>query len=55
MGTTVNAKLAGQIAQDSEVQLVPFYTGSLGPADSGVETYLDLIRYDTTAIIEALK
>lgn len=55
VGTTVNAKLAEQIAQDSEVQLVSLYTGSLGPAGSGVETYLDLIRYDTTAIVEALK
>jgi ABC-type Zn uptake system ZnuABC Zn-binding protein ZnuA len=52
---TVNPKLAEQVAQDTGVDLVPLYSGSLGAPGSGVETYILLIRYDTKAIVEALK
>ena len=55
VGTTVNPKLAEQVARDSGLQLVPLYTGSLGQAGSGAESYLDLIRTNTIAIVEALK
>jgi ABC-type Zn uptake system ZnuABC Zn-binding protein ZnuA len=55
VGTTVNPKLAEQVARDSGIQLVPLYTGSLGQAGSGVESYLDFIRANTMAIVEALK
>ncbi|MDX1523284.1 MAG: zinc ABC transporter substrate-binding protein, partial [Anaerolineae bacterium] len=51
VGTTVNPALARQVAADTAIQLVPLYTGSLGEAGSGAETYLDLIRYNTTAIV----
>ncbi|HEY85504.1 MAG TPA: zinc ABC transporter substrate-binding protein, partial [Chloroflexi bacterium] len=44
-----------QVAQDTGVNLLKLYTGSLGPAGSGVETYLDYIRYNTSAIVEGLK
>jgi ABC-type Zn uptake system ZnuABC Zn-binding protein ZnuA len=53
--STVNPKLAEQVAQDTGVKLVPLYTGSLGGPGSGVESYIELIRYDVTAIVEALK
>ncbi len=55
VGTTVKAKLAEQVAQDAGIQLVPLYTGSLGETGSGAETYLDYIRYNTRAIVAALK
>ena len=55
VGTTVNPVLAERVAEDSGIQLVPLYTGSLGKAGSGAETYLDYIRYNTKAIVEALK
>jgi ABC-type Zn uptake system ZnuABC Zn-binding protein ZnuA len=55
VGTTVNPALAQQVAEDSEVQLVPLYSDSLGAPGSGAETYLDYMRYNTTAIVEALK
>lgn len=55
VGNTVNPILARQIAADTGVKLVPLYTGSLGPAGSGAESYLDYIRYNTTAIVEALR
>jgi ABC-type Zn uptake system ZnuABC Zn-binding protein ZnuA len=55
VGTTVNPVLAAQVAEDTGIKLIPLYTGSLGQAGSGVETYVDLIRYNTTAIVTALK
>jgi manganese/iron transport system substrate-binding protein len=53
--STVNPKLAEQVARDSGVQLVPLYTGSLGGPGSGAASYIELMRYDTRAIVEALK
>ena len=55
VGTTVNPTLAQRLADDTDIKLVPLYTGSLGQAGSGVESYLDFIRYNTTAIVNALK
>jgi manganese/iron transport system substrate-binding protein len=54
VGTTVNPSLVQQVAADTGVQLVTLYTGSLGPPGSGVETYVDYIRYNTTAIVDGL-
>jgi ABC-type Zn uptake system ZnuABC Zn-binding protein ZnuA len=53
--STVNPKLAEQVARDTGVQLVPLYTGSLGGPGSGAETYIELMRYDVNAIVEALQ
>jgi ABC-type Zn uptake system ZnuABC Zn-binding protein ZnuA len=53
--STVNPKLAEQVAQDTGVQLVPLYTGSLGGPGSGAETYIELMRYDVNTIVEALR
>jgi ABC-type Zn uptake system ZnuABC Zn-binding protein ZnuA len=53
--TTVNDRLADQVAQDTGIQLVQLYTGSLGGPGSGAESYVDMMRYDVTAIAEALK
>ena len=55
VGVSVNPNLAEQVTADTGTQLVPLYTGSLGPAGSGAETYVDYIRYNTTSIVEALK
>lgn len=54
VGSTVNPALAQRLADDTGIQLVTLYTGSLGPEGSGAETYLDYIRYNTTAIVDAL-
>jgi ABC-type Zn uptake system ZnuABC Zn-binding protein ZnuA len=55
VGTTVNAVLSNRLAEDTGINVVPLYTGSLGVPGSGAETYLDFIRYNTTAIVKALK
>ena len=53
--STVNPKLAQQVAQDTGIKLVPLYTGSLGPPGSGAETYILMMRYDVSHIVEALR
>jgi len=51
----VNPATSSQVAQDTGVKLVPIYSGSLGEPGSGAETYLDWMRYNVNAIVEALK
>ncbi len=53
--STVNPKLVQQVAEDTAVELIPLYSGSLGKPGSGAETYVLLIRFDTEAIVDALK
>ena len=53
--STVNPKLAEQVAADTGVKLVALYSGSLGEPGSGAETYILLIRYDVGAIASALR
>jgi ABC-type Zn uptake system ZnuABC Zn-binding protein ZnuA len=55
VGTTISSALAERVAEDTGIQLVSLYTESLGGAGSSAETYLDYIRYNTNAIVEALK
>jgi ABC-type Zn uptake system ZnuABC Zn-binding protein ZnuA len=52
---TVNPRLAQQVANDTGIELLTLYTGSLGGPGSGAESYIELIRYDVTAIVEALQ
>jgi ABC-type Zn uptake system ZnuABC Zn-binding protein ZnuA len=54
VGTTVNPSLANQVAEDTGTQLVRLYTGSLGPEDSEVETYVAYTCHNTLAIVQAL-
>lgn len=53
--STVSPKLVQQVAEDTAVKLIPLYSGSLGEPGSGAETYIRLIRFDTEAIVDALK
>jgi manganese/iron transport system substrate-binding protein len=53
--STVNPKLAQQVAEDTGTALVPLYSGSLGGPGSGAETYIELIRTDINAIVDALR
>ena len=55
VGNTVNPNLAERVAEDTGVELVFFYTGSLSAADGDAPTYLDYLRYNTTVFVEALK
>jgi zinc/manganese transport system substrate-binding protein len=54
--TTEPVELAGAIASEvgHEVEVIQLYTGSLGEAGSGAETYLDMMRASTDSIVDAL-
>jgi len=55
VGSTVNPTLAQQIASDTGVKLVEFYTESLGDKDSGVDTYINFMKKNVQLIIDGLK
>ena len=55
VGNTVNPGLGERVAEDTGVELVFFYTGSLSPADGEVPTYLEYLRYNTNVFVNALK
>lgn len=55
VGTTVNPSLAQRIAEDTGVRLVFLYTGSLSEKGGPADTYLSFMRYNVSAIVEALK
>jgi ABC-type Zn uptake system ZnuABC Zn-binding protein ZnuA len=55
--TTSNINLAETLADEvgEDVTVVTLYTESLGDQDSPAATYLDYMRYNVTAIVEALR
>ncbi len=53
VGNTVNPQLARQVAADTGVALIPIYTGSLSGPDGPAATYLDMMRYNVRAIVQA--
>jgi len=55
VGTTVNPALARQVAEDTGIQLVFVYTGSLSEPGGRADSYLDYMRFNTNAIVEALE
>ncbi len=55
VGNTVNSNLAERIAEDTGVKIVYFYTGSLSAPDGEAGSYLDYLRYNTKAFVNALK
>ncbi|MFQ6102551.1 MAG: metal ABC transporter solute-binding protein, Zn/Mn family [Anaerolineae bacterium] len=55
VGTTVNPGLAQQVAEDTGARVVFLYTGSLSEPGGPADSYLALMRYDVSAIVDALK
>jgi ABC-type Zn uptake system ZnuABC Zn-binding protein ZnuA len=55
VGENVNPDLSRQIAMDTGVNLVFLYTGSLSDEDGGAPTYIEMMRYNVTTIVEALR
>ena len=54
--TIVSDTLAERISEEAGAEIVyGLYTGSLSDPDGDAGTYLDLMRYNTMAIVEALK
>jgi len=54
VGSTVNSDLAERVAEETGVQLVPIYTGSLSESGGPAANYLDFMRTNVTAIVNAL-
>ena len=49
-------RLARRVAEETGAKLVPgLYTGSLGESGGEAGTYIDLMRHNTTIIVEALR
>lgn len=54
VGTTVNPGLSERVATDTGIEMVTLYTDSLSEAEGPAATYLELMRYNTHAIVHAL-
>jgi manganese/iron transport system substrate-binding protein len=55
VSVSVNQDLARRITEDTGTQLVFVHTGSLTEPGGTADSYIDLIRYDVNAIVEALR
>jgi ABC-type Zn uptake system ZnuABC Zn-binding protein ZnuA len=55
VGVEANQALSSRVAQDTGVRLVPIYAGSLSPADGPASSYVQLMLYNVSAIVGALK
>jgi manganese/iron transport system substrate-binding protein len=55
VGNTVNPNLAQRVADDTGTRMIPIFTGSLSDVDGPAPNYLDYVRFNTRAILEALK
>lgn len=55
IGFSITPGLAQSVAADTGVQLVTLYTEALSAADGPAASYLDMMRYNVSAIAQALK
>lgn len=55
IGATVNPDQAQQLAADLGIQVVPLFSDALSAADGPAATYIDFMRYNVNAIVNALK
>ena len=55
VGLSVNPSIAQRVAEDTGVRLVQLYHGSLSEPGGPADSYLTFIRYNVSAIVEALK
>lgn len=55
VGSTVNPTLSARVAEDTGIRLVRVYIESLSDPGGPAATYLDLMRYNVNAIVDALK
>lgn len=55
VGDTVNSDVATQLSHDLGVPLITLYSASLSTAEGPAASYLDLMRYNVSAIVEALQ
>jgi ABC-type Zn uptake system ZnuABC Zn-binding protein ZnuA len=54
IGTTTNPKLADLVARETGAQVLSLHTGETGPAGSGAETYVGMMRANADTIVKGL-
>jgi ABC-type Zn uptake system ZnuABC Zn-binding protein ZnuA len=54
VGNTINPALAERVADDTGIQLVFVFTGSLSEPEGEAPTYLEYMRYNTNTFVKAL-
>jgi ABC-type Zn uptake system ZnuABC Zn-binding protein ZnuA len=54
VGIATNPKMAEVVAKETGVQLLPLYSGELGPPGSGAEDYLGMMRVNVETIVRGL-
>lgn len=54
VGEFVNTTLAQRVAEDTSIQLIKIYTGSLSPNDGPAATYQDYMRYNVNQIVHGI-
>jgi len=54
VSTTVNPQLAEQIVRDTDTELVRLFTASLSEPEGPAPSYVDMMRYNVTAIVSVL-
>ncbi len=55
VGNTINPALADRLTEDTGTRLVFLYTGSLSESGGGADSYLAYMKYNISAIVNALK
>jgi ABC-type Zn uptake system ZnuABC Zn-binding protein ZnuA len=55
VGYSANSSLAERVSHDTGTRIVYIYTGSLSEPDGDAGTYIAYMRYNTNAIVDALK
>jgi ABC-type Zn uptake system ZnuABC Zn-binding protein ZnuA len=46
---------AGELTNCDEVQVLPLYTGAIGPSGSGADSYIGMFRANVDAVVAGLK
>jgi ABC-type Zn uptake system ZnuABC Zn-binding protein ZnuA len=54
IGTTTNPKVADLVARETGAQVLSLHTGETGPAGSGAETYVGMMRANVDTIVKGL-
>jgi ABC-type Zn uptake system ZnuABC Zn-binding protein ZnuA len=55
IGWSTNSRLADRIAEDTGIRVIRIYTHSLSEAGGPASNYLDYMRYNVNAIVQALR
>ena len=54
VGVGANPSLAQRVARDHGLRVIQLYTGALSEPGGSAPTYLDLMRYNVSQLVEAL-